>query len=72
LDTIRPIAAAHEATLAQVIINWTTRQPGMDCVLVGARDEGQVMDNVGALAFVLSATDLETIRGSVANLVLVA
>jgi aryl-alcohol dehydrogenase-like predicted oxidoreductase len=72
LDAIRPIAEAHEASLAQVVINWTTRQPGMDCVLVGARDEVQVMDNVGALAFVLSDEDLETIRESVAKFALVA
>lgn len=62
LDTLRPVAEKYNATLAQLIINWTTRQPGMDCVLVGARDEAQVHDNVKALGFTLTAEDLNLIR----------
>jgi len=62
LEQLRPIAESHNATLAQLIINWTTRQPGMDCVLVGARDEAQVQDNVKALSFKLSDDELKQIR----------
>ena len=51
LQGIKPIAEAHGATLSQLIINWTTRQPAMDCVLVGARDDKQVAENVGCLEF---------------------
>jgi len=65
LARIKPIADAHGATLGQLVINWTTRQPGMDCVLVGARDEHQVKDNVKSLSFVLSDDELKTIRQSV-------
>jgi len=64
LQTIKPIAAAHGATLAQVVVNWTTRQPAMDCVLVGARDEAQVLDNVKALSFTLSDDELKVMRES--------
>jgi aryl-alcohol dehydrogenase-like predicted oxidoreductase len=71
LQKIRPIAEAHNATLAQLIINWTHRQPAMDCVLVGARDEAQVMDNVKALSFTLSDSDLKAIREHAENLDLV-
>lgn len=68
LQAIKPIADAHEATLAQVIINWTTRQPAMDCVLVGARDEVQVRDNVNALSFTLSDDEMKAIREQAENL----
>lgn len=61
LEEIRPIAEKHNATLAQVIINWTTYQPGVGCVLVGARNEQQVKDNVGALNFTLSPEELQQI-----------
>jgi aryl-alcohol dehydrogenase-like predicted oxidoreductase len=61
LESIKPIAEKHNATLAQLMINWTTRQPAMDCVLVGARDEQQVKDNVGALSFSLNDEELSTI-----------
>lgn len=62
LKKIKPIAETHNATLSQVIINWTTRQPAMDCVLVGARDEAQVKDNVKALTFMLTDDEVNTIR----------
>jgi aryl-alcohol dehydrogenase-like predicted oxidoreductase len=71
LQNIKPIAEAHHATLAQLIINWTIRQPAMDCVLVGARDEVQVMDNVKALSFTLSDDELKMIREYAENLKLV-
>ncbi len=71
LQTIKPIADGHGATLAQLIINWTTRQPAMDCVLVGARDEAQVKDNVRSLDFKLSDAELKTIRDAGEKLVLV-
>jgi aryl-alcohol dehydrogenase-like predicted oxidoreductase len=71
LESIRPIAEAHNATLAQIIINWTTRQPAMDCVLVGARDEAQVMDNVNALNFTLTDGEVKKMREYAENLKLV-
>jgi aryl-alcohol dehydrogenase-like predicted oxidoreductase len=71
LSKIKPVADGHQATLSQLVINWTTRQPGMDCVLVGARDEGQVKENVKALAFTLSDQDLAAINAAVADFELV-
>jgi len=71
LEAIRPIADGHNATLSQLIINWTTRQPAMDCVLVGARDENQVKENVGALDFTLSRAELDAIEAEASKPVLV-
>lgn len=62
LEKIKPVADAHGATLSQLVINWTTRQPAMDCVLVGARDELQVKENVKALDFTLSEEELKKIK----------
>ncbi|SKC41250.1 aldo/keto reductase [Ohtaekwangia koreensis] len=61
LEKIKPIADGHNASLSQLVINWTTRQPAMDCVLVGARDEQQVKENVKALDFKLSDEELKKI-----------
>ncbi|MBL0742573.1 aldo/keto reductase [Chryseolinea lacunae] len=71
LDSLRPIAEKHNATLAQLIINWTTRQPAMDCVLVGARDDKQVNDNVKALSFTITDNELKAIRAAAEALTLV-
>ncbi len=67
---IKPIADAHNASLAQVVINWTNCQPAMGCVLVGARDEKQVNENAGALDFTLSETELDYLRTVVEDTVL--
>ena len=40
LEKIRPIAENHNATLSQVVLNWTIRQPGITCALAGARNSG--------------------------------
>lgn len=66
LQKLKPIADAHGATLSQLVINWTTRQPAMDCVLVGARDDKQVQENVKSLSFTLSDEELKKI-GQVAS-----
>jgi aryl-alcohol dehydrogenase-like predicted oxidoreductase len=65
LQKLKPIAEGHNASLSQLVLNWTTRQPAMDCVLAGARDEHQVKDNVKALDFVLSDSELTTINNLV-------
>ena len=71
LQEIKPIAEVHNATLTQLIINWTSRQPAMDCVLVGARDEAQVTENVSALSFTLSDEEMKMMRACAENLKLV-
>jgi aryl-alcohol dehydrogenase-like predicted oxidoreductase len=61
LNDIKPIAEKHNATVAQLVINWTIHRPGITCVLVGARDEKQVRDNAEALSFTLSDGDMNEI-----------
>jgi len=57
---VRPVAEAHDATIARVVINWTMHRPGITCALVGVRNPEQAEDNAGAAAFTL--TDEETRR----------
>ena len=71
LEAIKPIADSHGVTLSQLVINWTTRQPAMDCVLVGARDAKQVKENANALSFKLSHSEVELIRKRVEEVQLV-
>ena len=70
LQRLKPIADDHHATLAQLVLNWTTRQPAMDCVLAGARNAIQVRDNVKALDFRLSDDELATMNSLVRNFTL--
>lgn len=61
IETLRPIAASHQATVGQVVINWTLQQPAITSALVGARNRAQVLDNIKALDFSLSPGDLAAI-----------
>jgi aryl-alcohol dehydrogenase-like predicted oxidoreductase len=70
LAQIKPVADGHHASLSQLVLNWTTRQPAMDCVLAGARDEAQVKDNIKALDFTLSDGELSLINNAIARFTL--
>lgn len=59
--TIKPIADAHDATIAQVVINWTYHQPGITAALVGARNRKQAEQNAKAAGFELTDTQQEQI-----------
>jgi aryl-alcohol dehydrogenase-like predicted oxidoreductase len=61
LNQIKPIAEKHNATVGQVVINWTLHQPGITCALVGARNEQQVIDNIKAVSFDLTIEEINFI-----------
>lgn len=70
LDELKPLAEDRKVTLAQLILNWTLQQPGITCVLAGARNEEQVRENLGATRFMLSAEEIKTINQKLDQLVL--
>jgi len=62
LDSIRPIADAHKATLAQLSVAWVLGQEGITTALVGARNARQSAENAAAGDIKLSRQELATIR----------
>jgi aryl-alcohol dehydrogenase-like predicted oxidoreductase len=64
LEKISAIAARHHATPAQVAINWTIQQPGVTAAIVGARSPQQARENAGALAFELTADELQAVAAA--------
>jgi len=61
LAKIRPMAEEKGASLSQLVIAWTLRQPGITVALVGARTEQQVVQNAGALDIDLSDDEVSRI-----------
>ncbi|MCJ7544421.1 MAG: aldo/keto reductase [Phycisphaerae bacterium] len=61
LKEIGPIASAHKATVAQVVIHWTLLQPGITAALVGARNAKQAKENAHAVAFTLTREEVARI-----------
>ncbi len=68
LKKIRPIADGHNATLAQLTVNWVISQKGITAALVGARNEQQVEENARAADFQLTDEELAIIRTAVEEL----
>ncbi len=68
LDKIRPVATAHKATVAQLVINWTIHQPGVTAALVGARNPAQAEENAAATRFKLTADEIGRINTHLADL----
>jgi aryl-alcohol dehydrogenase-like predicted oxidoreductase len=68
LEKLRPIAAGHNATLSQLVLNWTIHQPGITCALAGARNPVQVLENAGAVQFSLTTDEIKTINHYIAEI----
>lgn len=62
MEEIAPVAEAHNATLAQTVIAWTIRQPGITFALCGARNTRQAGENARAGALRLTDQEIETIN----------
>ena len=60
-QAIRPVAEAHGATVAELVIAWTLRQPGITFALCGARNPDQARENARAGTISLSTIDLDRI-----------
>jgi aryl-alcohol dehydrogenase-like predicted oxidoreductase len=61
MDAIQPIAEAHGASEAQVVIAWTLQQPGITFSLCGARSPQQARENAQAGRIRLSGQEINQI-----------
>jgi aryl-alcohol dehydrogenase-like predicted oxidoreductase len=59
VDAIRKVAARRKATVAQVALAWLLHQSVVTTVIIGAKTEAQLNDNLGAVNVSLTAEDLE-------------
>jgi len=53
VDALVEIAEGHDASPAQVALAWTLGRPGVASVVIGARTDEQLADNLGAAGLVL-------------------
>jgi aryl-alcohol dehydrogenase-like predicted oxidoreductase len=54
VDVLTELAEETGHTIPQVALNWLLRRPSVSSVLVGARDEAQLLDNLGAIGWELT------------------
>jgi aryl-alcohol dehydrogenase-like predicted oxidoreductase len=54
VDALDVVAAETGKTVPQIALNWLLRRPTVSTVIVGARDEKQLIDNIGAVGWALT------------------
>ncbi|MCZ7930372.1 aldo/keto reductase [Agrobacterium pusense] len=67
MGVLKPVAAAHFASVAQVVIAWTIAQPGITFSLCGARDPAQAVENAAAARLRLTESELALISTGIAE-----
>jgi aryl-alcohol dehydrogenase-like predicted oxidoreductase len=55
VDVLSEVAAETGRTVPQVAINWLLRRPTVASVIIGARTEEQLVENLGAVGWELEA-----------------
>jgi aryl-alcohol dehydrogenase-like predicted oxidoreductase len=58
IDVLVEVAAGHGVSAAQVALAWVLRRPGISTVIVGARTDEQLADNLRAVDLQLGAEEL--------------
>jgi len=58
VDAMDAVAEETGRTLPQIAINWLLQRPTVASVLIGARDEAQLTQNLGALGWQLGADQM--------------
>jgi aryl-alcohol dehydrogenase-like predicted oxidoreductase len=64
LSLIKPAADSKKVTLAQLVLKWTLMQPGITCVLAGARSASQVEENFAADSIEIAPAEMDFINNS--------
>lgn len=61
LDELRPLAKDKNVSLAQLVLRWTTLQPGIISALAGARNAEQSIQNAKSMQFDLNPEEVNFI-----------
>ena len=54
VDALTEVASETQKTVAQVALNWLLQRPTVDCIVIGARNEEQLKQNLGATGWDLT------------------
>ncbi|MEJ7665572.1 MAG: aldo/keto reductase [Hymenobacter sp.] len=55
VDALDAVAVETGKTVPQIALNWLLRKPTVSSVIIGARNEQQLRDNLAAASFTLTA-----------------
>jgi aryl-alcohol dehydrogenase-like predicted oxidoreductase len=58
VDTLDQVAEEVGKTVPQVALNWLLQRPTVSSVIIGARNEKQLRDNLGAVGWALTGDQI--------------
>jgi aryl-alcohol dehydrogenase-like predicted oxidoreductase len=58
VEALDAVAAETDKSIPQVALNWLLRRPTVATVIVGARDEAQLVANIGAVGWTLTSEQI--------------
>jgi aryl-alcohol dehydrogenase-like predicted oxidoreductase len=58
LDVLRPVAQAHEASVAAVALAWVLAKPFVTSVIIGAKNTDQLKQNLSAAELQLTEDEI--------------
>lgn len=61
VEAMRPIAQAHGVSVARVALGWLLHQPAVASVIIGAKTNEQLADNIAATDLRLTADELKSL-----------
>ncbi|MGD0192593.1 MAG: aldo/keto reductase [Rhizomicrobium sp.] len=61
VDALEIVAKETDKTVPQVALNWLLHRPTVSTVVIGARNEQQLLDNIGAAGWWLTAEQVKTL-----------
>jgi aryl-alcohol dehydrogenase-like predicted oxidoreductase len=54
VDALDAVAAEAGKSIPQVALNWLLQRPTVSSIIIGARDEAQLVENIGAIGWTLT------------------
>jgi aryl-alcohol dehydrogenase-like predicted oxidoreductase len=61
VDALDQVAEETGKTVPQIALNWLLQRPTVSTVVIGARDEKQLKDNLGAVGWTLTPEQVKTL-----------
>jgi aryl-alcohol dehydrogenase-like predicted oxidoreductase len=62
VDALREVSEETGKTIPQVAINWLLQRPTVSTVILGARNEAQLIDNLGAAGWNLTESQVNKLN----------
>jgi aryl-alcohol dehydrogenase-like predicted oxidoreductase len=64
VDALDTVALETGRTVAQVALNWLLSRPTVSSIIIGARDEAQLLQNIGAIGWNLTAGQVAALNAA--------